>query len=210
MWFLNHLSLQPKSSKKEPIKMKDWPWYGHLLLIGIMAALLYFVWFKPKNDQLQNLKVERDKIEREVTTLRAKKRQLDKIEAEIAAWNQTLQELEAIIPQRREIWNILRNMQELATNSRLNLDKFDVQGEIRKEFYYEWPIDLEMTGDYHNLALFFDRLSNFSRLFNIEDFSIKSIQRQTATNTISATYTAKTYIFREETPAEKKKKPKRK
>lgn len=185
--------------------MKDWPWYGHLVLIGIMAALLYYVWFKPKNDQLENLRVEREKVEREVTTLRAKKRQLDKIEAEILVLSQTLQELEAIIPQRREIWNILGNMQQLANNSRLLLDKFDVQGEIRKEFYYEWPIDLEMTGDYHNLALFFDRLSNFSRLFNIEDFSIKALQRQTATNTISASYTAKTYIFREETPAEKKK-----
>ncbi len=185
--------------------MKDWPWYGHLVLIGIMAALLYYVWFKPKSDQLENLRVERDKVEREVTTLRAKKRQLDKIEAEIALWSQTLQELEAIIPQRREIYNILRNMQQLANNSRLTVEKFDVQGEIRKEFYYEWPIDLEMTGDYHNLALFFDRLSNFARLFNIENFSIKAIQRQTATNTISASYTAKTYIFREETPAKKKK-----
>ena len=189
--------------------MKDWPWYGHLVLIGIMAALLYYVWFKPKNDQLENLRVEREKVEREVTTLRAKKRQLDKIEAEILVLSQTLQKLEAIIPQRREIYNILRNMQQLANNSRLTVEKFDVQGEIRKEFYYEWPIDLEMTGDYHNLALFFDRLSNFSRLFNIEDFSIKALQRQTATNTISASYTAKTYIFREETPAEEKK-PKRK
>ncbi len=190
--------------------MKDWPWYGHLVLIGIMAALLYYVWFKPKNDQLENLRVERDKVEREVMTLRAKKRQLDKIEAEILVLSQTLQKLEAIIPQRREIWNILGNMQQLANNSRLTLNKFDVQGEIRKEFYYEWPIDLEMTGDYHNLALFFDRLSNFSRLFNIEDFSIKALQRQTATSTISASYTAKTYIFREETPDEKKKKSKRK
>jgi len=49
-------------------------------------------------------------------------------------------------------------------------------------------------------------VSNFSRLFNIEDFSIKALQRQTDTNTISASYTAKTYIFREEPPANKGKK----
>jgi type IV pilus assembly protein PilO len=210
MWFFNHLSLPPKSDKKESTKMKDWPWYGHLLLIGIIALLLYFVWFKPKNGELKNLRVERDKIETEVRNLQSKKRQLDKIEAEIAILNETLRDLEAIIPKRREIWNILGNMQQLANNSRLRIDKFDVKGEIRKEFYFEWPIDLEITGDYHNLALFFDRLSNFSRLFNIEDFSIKALTRQTDTHTISASYTAKTYIFREETPVKKGKKAKRK
>ncbi|MGD2294686.1 MAG: type 4a pilus biogenesis protein PilO [Candidatus Aminicenantes bacterium] len=188
--------------------MKDWPWYGHLLLIGILAALLYFVWFKPKNVELQNLRAEREKIETEVKDLQKKKRQLDRIEKDIAVLNEKLNELELIIPKRREIWDILRNMQQLAINSRLKIDKFDPKGEIRKEFYFEWPIDLEITGDYHNLALFFDRLSNFSRLFNVEDFSIKALQRQTEATTISATYTAKTYIFREETPAKKGKKAK--
>jgi Tfp pilus assembly protein PilO len=190
--------------------MKDWPWYGHLLLIGIFAALLYFVWFKPKNDELVNLRDERAKVEGEVRNLKSKKKQLDRIEAEIAVLNETLKDLEAIIPKRREIWDILRNMQQLAINSRLQIDKFDPQGEIRKEFYFEWPIDLEITGDYHNLALFFDRLSHFSRLFNVEDFSIKALQRQTDTNTISASYTAKTYIFREETPDKAGTKAKRK
>jgi Tfp pilus assembly protein PilO len=186
--------------------MKDWPWYGHLLLIAILAALLYFVWFKPKTLELQNIRAEREKIETEVKDLQKKKRQLDRIEKEIAVLNETLSDLEQIIPKRREIWDILRNMQQLAINSRLQIDKFDPQGEIQKEFYYEWPIDLEITGDYHNLALFFDRVSNFPRLFNIEDFSIKALQKQTDTNTISASYTAKTYIFREETPAKKGKK----
>jgi type IV pilus assembly protein PilO len=189
--------------------MKDWPWYGHLVLIAVIAGLLYFIWFKPKNEELKNLKAEREKIEIEVQKLRGQKKQLDRIEMEIAVLNQTLKQLEAIIPQRKEIWDILRNMQQLALNSRLKIDKFDPKGEVRKEFYYEWPIDLEITGDYHSLAAFFDRLSNFSRLFNVEDFSIKALSKQTDADTITATSTAKTYIFREEAPAPKDKKTKR-
>ena len=56
--------------------MKDWPWYGHLLLIAILAALLYFVWFKPKTLELQNLRAEREKIETEVKDLQKKKRHI--------------------------------------------------------------------------------------------------------------------------------------
>jgi Tfp pilus assembly protein PilO len=57
-----------------------------------------------------------------------------------------------------------------------------------------------MTGNYHNLATFFNHLSNFARLFTIQDFSIKAIRNQSDTNTITAATTAKTYIFQEPPP----------
>ena len=179
--------------------MKEWPWYGHILLAVIIFALLFFIYFKPQNNKLTALKEERERTEAEVTNLKQRNLQLSKIEGELIDLRKILNELEAIIPKRKEIWDILRKMQQLAVNSRLNIVKFLPKGEVDMEFYYEWPISIEITGNYHNLAIFFDRLSNFSRLFNIEDFSIKSLGKQTDTSTISAAYTAKTYIFREET-----------
>lgn len=190
--------------------MKNWPWYGHLILAVVIFGIIFFVYFKPRNNELKSLKEERMRTEQEVETLKVKKRQLDKIEKEIVMLSRTLNKLEAIIPKRKEIWDILRKIQQLALNSRLNIVKFLPKGEIDKEFYYEWPISIEITGSYHNLAIFFDRLSNFSRLFNIWDFSIKSLGNQTDASTISAAYTAKTYIFREETPAQEGNKLKKK
>lgn len=183
--------------------MKNWPWYGYLILAVIIFGLFYYIYFKPKNNDLRNLKAERIKVEDEVMQLRAKKKQLDKIEAELKNMNVTLKELETIIPQRKEISTILRKIQQLANDSHLNIIKFTPKGEIDKEFYSEWPIPIEITGSYHNLAIFFDRLSHFSRLFNIENFSIKSLMNQTEASTISASFTAKTYIFREEVASPK-------
>jgi len=178
--------------------MKNWPWYGYVLLAVIIFAVFYLLYFKPKNNELNSIRSERIQVEDEVRQLRAKKKELDKIEAELKAMDATLKELEAIIPQRKEISTILRKIQQLANDSRLNIIKFTPKGEIDKEFYSEWPIPIEITGNYHNLAIFFDRLSHFSRLFNIENFSIKSLMNQTEALTISASFTAKTYIFREE------------
>jgi len=178
--------------------MRNWPWYGHLFLAVIIFGLFYLIYYKPKNSELNALRDERIKVQQEVMRLKAKKKELDKIEAELKTLNKTLQELEAIIPQKKEISSILRKIQQLGYDSRLNITRFVPRGEIDKEFYSEWPISIEITGDYHNLAIFFDRLSHFSRLFNIENFSIKSLAKQTEASTISATCTAKTYIFREE------------
>ena len=182
--------------------MKDWPWYGYLLLALIILGLFYFLYYKGKNEELQNVREERIRTEAEIVELRAKKRQMDQIEKEIEEMKVTLSQLETIIPLREEISDILRKIQQLAWDSRLSIEKFIPKAEVDQEFYYEKPISIEITGNYHNLALFYDRLSNFSRLYNIEDFKIKSLRAQTEASTIIAQSTATTYIFKEEVPEE--------
>ena len=100
----------------------------------------------------------------------------------------TLKELEVIIPQKKEISEILRRIQQLAFDARLDILKFAPKGEIKKDFYAEWPIPIEVTGNYHNLAMFFDRLSLFDRIFNVEDFSIRRAQTQTDSLTITSEF----------------------
>ena len=178
--------------------MRDWPWFAYVLIAIIILGLFYFIYYKPKSDELTNIRNERIKVEEEVAHLRVKKEELDKIEAELAQMKITLSKLEAIIPQKEEISNILKSMQQLAYDTRLNITKFIQNPEIIKEFYAEQPISVAVTGDYHNLAIFFDRLNTFQRLFNIEDFSIKALREQTDAATISAEWNVKTYIYREE------------
>ena len=185
--------------------MKDWPWYGYVLLALIIFGLFYFLYYKGKNEELQSVREQRIKTEAEIVELRAKKAEMDQIEKDIEEMKVTLSHLETIIPLREEISDILRKIQELAWDSRLNIEKFIPKADVDKEFYYEKPISIEITGSYHNLALFYDRLSNFSRLYNIEDFIIKSLRDQTDASTISAQSTATTYIFKEELPEETEK-----
>ncbi|MEE8605059.1 MAG: type 4a pilus biogenesis protein PilO [Candidatus Aminicenantaceae bacterium] len=182
--------------------MRDWPWFTYVLIAIIILGLFYFVYYQPKHKELQNIRNDRIEVEKEVAHLKQKKEELDKIEAELEQMKITLNKLEAIIPQKEEISNILKQMQELAYDTRLNITKFIQNPEIIKEFYAEQPISVAITGNYHNLAIFFDRLNSFQRLFNIENFSIKALQSQTDASTISAEWNVKTYIYREESKTE--------
>jgi len=178
--------------------MKNLPWYGYIILALVIFALSFLFYFKPQNAELEKIKSERQKVEREVAQLLEKKKQLDLIEAELASLNTTLKELEQIIPLKKETDVILRRIQQMAFDSRLDIIKFTPKGLINQEFYSEWPIPIEIRGNYHNLASFFDRLSKFARLFNIDNFSIKTLANQTDDLTVSSNFTAKTYIFLEE------------
>jgi Tfp pilus assembly protein PilO len=189
--------------------MKNMPWYGSVIVAVIIFALAYFFYFSPQNTKLQALRADRVKVENEVRDLKQKKKELDKIEAELVVMTVQLKGLEAIIPQRKEQADILRQIQQLAYDARLDVANFTQQKEVNREFYAEWPINIQINGTYHTLGTYFDRLSQYSRLFTIEKFSIKALSRQTDLSTITANWTAKTYLFLEE-PAAPAPKPKAK
>lgn len=193
--------------------MKNWPWYGYVLVAGLIFAMAFFFYFKPQNDKLKTLRAERIKVEQEVQNLKQKERELNRIIADIAEMTAKLKTLEVNIPQRKETADILRQIQQLAYDSRLDVLRFAPGNEINKDFYAEWPIPIQVSGNYHNLGTFFDRLSKFNRVFTIDNFTIKTLSRQTDLSTVSANWTAKTYFFQETpvvaAPAKKQARPKR-
>jgi type IV pilus assembly protein PilO len=179
--------------------MKDWPWYYFVVIAVLIFVAFYMALYRPRNAELRDLVNERIKIEREVAQLKRQKAQLDKIEIELAEMTKTLAALETVVPKKREISDIFRSTQQLAYDSNLDIRNFTPQGEVQKDFYSDWPIRIDLTGGYHNLGRFFASLSNFERLFTVDEFSIRTLQRQTEESTISISCTAKTYILREDT-----------
>lgn len=180
--------------------MREWPWYSILILALLVFAAVFLFYFKPRNSTISELRDQRMQVENEVMRLKSQKRQIDQIKKELEGMTATLKELEIVIPKKREIYNILKQIQELAYDSRLDIIKFINLGEVFQEFYWEWPISIEITGSYHNLAQFYDKLIDFPRLFNVENFLIRTLQNQTDSETITATATVKTYIFEDIEP----------
>jgi type IV pilus assembly protein PilO len=180
--------------------MKQQNLLTYIAISVILAGLFFFVYYRPRSSELQTLKNRRTAAEAEVTKLRQKKKEMDKIEKQLQSLQVDLKGLQAIIPDKREISDILSQFQQLAFNCRLNITKFTPKGETPREFYAEWPIPIEITGNYNNLGIFFDHLSRFSRLFTIDRFTLKALTKQTEAATLSASFTSKTYIFLENPP----------
>ncbi len=188
--------------------MKPRPWYQYLVVVGVLGLLAYLVYFKPKQNELKGLRMERVQIEEEVAKLQVQKRQLDKIQAELNQLGKSMSELEPFIPRKKETGEILRNVQQLAYDSQLDVVHFQSDRETTKDYYTELPIPVEIVGSYHNLGSFFDRMSKFPRIFNIEDFVIRALPGQTSETTISAIFTAKTYFFLDISQIKRPEKPK--
>ena len=75
------------------------------------------------------------------------------------------------------------------------------QTPVQQPLYAEIPYRLQAEGTYHNLALFFDRVSKFPRIINISQISIRSKTPPESGATIVAECVATTFVLQEASAA---------
>lgn len=170
-----------------------------LLAAAIYGAFHYFVYTGIK-DEIETKTQERRELQDEVEKGKVTAARLPEFRREVERREATLQALSRILPSNKEVDDLLRKVQQMAAESSLNVLRFKPEATQPREFYAAWPISLELDGNYHNLAYFFDRLSKLSRIVNVSNLKVNSNKKPTISSTIRATCTATTFVFIE-TPA---------
>lgn len=178
------------------------PFYGQVVVFAAIALAVviaaYSVW--PDLGEMQKKIDEHEgefaKKESEIRKGRAAEARLPELEREIAAKRQELDDLEQILPSDQETGDLLRYVKNLGDQSNLDLKSFSPGGMKPAEFYKEFPIDMQIHGNYHDLALFLDRVSKYSRIINVDNLSMSS-HSAAAGKTIRAGFTATTFVYDE-------------
>ena len=84
----------------------------------------------------------------------------------------------------------------VAMQSNLVILGFKPSPVVTKQVHAEWPITLELEGNYHNLAAFFDRLGKFTRIVNISALEVKGKENKAQPAvTIAAKCVATTFVL---------------
>lgn len=189
--------------------LQSLPWYAQflvfLLIGGILFGIFYMLHYSDGQTKIENLDKQIDKLEIEIRKAEKKERQLKQIKEEKEAKEKVLEKLKEILPEEKEIAQILRRVQGIITNARLKIHKWATNKDQRKEIYTEVPISISLDGNYHNLGQFFDQLSRLKKIFTVNGLEISPITKMTSLYTIKARFTASTYTYQERAPAAKKK-----
>ena len=181
------------------------PWYIGLA-VGLAAGLLLFAvayWrvIQPRIDEYEAEEAKLAELQNKIQEGRAARQELPKFREEVRQLELELDKLLRILPARRNTPDLMRRIRSLTEQGDFALNSFTPGGFTDQEFFSEWPIRIELEGSYHNLALFFDRVSRFSRIINIEDLEITARTAKTGSHTIGARFAAKTFVYKEPEPA---------
>ncbi len=177
------------------------PFYGQVVVFVVLAvglvAAAYALWpnLGEMRKRISDYEAQFNEKQAEIRKGQAAEQRLPELEREIEAKKQELADLEQILPNDREAGELLRYVKNLGDQSNLDLKSFS-PGVLRPaEFYKEFPIEMQWAGRYHDLGIFLDRVSKYSRIINVDNLRIGTIKQ--AGRTIQASLTATTFVYSE-------------
>jgi type IV pilus assembly protein PilO len=175
------------------------PWQAQIgafivLAIGGVAGFYYEIEMPQRADMVSR-QTQLVALKADITKGLNTARKLPEFKAQVTDLEGRLVNLRAVLPEEKDAADLLRRMQTVAAQSNLDIRSFKPNPTQTKQLHAEWPITLELSGTYHNLAIFFDRVGKFTRIINISNVDIKGRDRTVGGSTITATCTATTFVL---------------
>ncbi|RTR30203.1 type 4a pilus biogenesis protein PilO [Shewanella atlantica] len=184
-----------------------WPPLVKIVFAAILSVCIFVAsYFLFISDAIDTLNFEQQK---EVTLrddFKSKYRlaaNLKLYREQLAAMEVQFAELLKMLPSKNEMPGLLDDLTFVATDSGLKIESLDWREVIPRDFYYEFPISMTVSGEYHELGQLVSGVAKLPRIVSLHDFVIK----KSDTGGLGMEILAKTYRFKEGTdlPADLKK-----
>ncbi|MBI5552527.1 MAG: type 4a pilus biogenesis protein PilO [Desulfobacterales bacterium] len=185
--------------------------------IGIFAAVLVIIFglsiwllFWPKNGQINGLKTQLASVQKELEAAKKNAAELNDWRNKMSKKEAEYKQVSRALPEKEEIPSLLAGISQAGKEAGLEFLLFQPKPEVPKDFYAEIPVDINVSGNYHQVAIFFDKLSNLPRIVNVRDVKMAPQSAKDETSSLTTSCQAVTYKFIESAPKPKAGQPKKK
>ncbi len=177
----------------------SWPAPIKVVAIAFLCIVILLAgWYVDTKDQVARL----GKIEEEETALKTelvgKKKQaanLELLQSQLNDIKESFGDMLKRLPNKTEIAALLVDISQQGLGAGLEFELFKPLEEVPKDFYAEKPINLRVTGDYHEFGEFVSGIAELPRIVTQHNIKITTRGRN---ETLVLESTAKTYRYLEE------------
>jgi type IV pilus assembly protein PilO len=180
-------------------------WYYQVLLVAVLCGGLlagfWYVFLTPIQQDILGKTAKAKELQQVVAKSEARSKELAKIKKEALELQEKLEVAKSVLPLEKETDQIFRAVQLQAAGSGLKVSRVAPRSTVEHDAYTEYPIDLDVTGTYHNVGMFLDKIRRLPRIVNINGLKLQgraSEGEQAFTASVGATYTATTFVYKEE------------
>lgn len=178
-------------------KIKSLKWHYQLIILVIVAALLYAsVWYSVTSGtraEVADLNTQIAALQAKNEAARVATQRINEFRALYATKTQEYEELKVLLPEQREITNVLQGLQDNAKDSRLIVMRFSPRDDSTQESIMAKPVEVEVDSNFSNLHSFFDRMAKLPRIVSITDFKINQLDKQSGERTIHSQFLLTAY-----------------
>lgn len=177
-----------------------WPLIGRVIIWILLAVVIlvatYFLAVKDKNTQLETAERKELTLKKDFEKKAFEAANLEKYRKQIADMEDSFDALKKQLPDDTEVPDLVDDIDEKGVQSRLIIDSIKLETEKPAEFYIELPIDIKVSGGYHEFGAFVSGIAGMPRIVTLHDFSIK--RGSDSGSTLNMEIQAKTYRYKEQ------------
>ena len=184
----------------------DWPGLVKGFVVLLLCALLLGAWYYfDTQEQLKRLETAEGREHDLRTTFEGKQKKaanLENYKQQLAEMRESFGAMLRQLPDKTEVAALLVDVSQTGLAAGLEFELFRPAGEVPKDFYAELPINIRVTGHYHEFGNFISGLAALPRIVTLHDISIvprsKGRGAEGQDDNLLLTATAKTYRYLEE------------
>src|SRR5437867_12019657 len=139
-----------------------------LALVGIGVGFYFYV-EEPLQEKITSLKSDIAKLDTEINTNKIKIAKLEELKQLNAELQRQLSKNQEYLPPEEEAVTLLKQLSDLGTRIGLDLKLWrpGARAEDSSKLFVRLPVDVEMSGGYHTLGLFFAPIRKLPRVINV-------------------------------------------
>src|SRR5882672_5578062 len=182
------------------------PLKNHNLVIGGVAVVLigvvfYAYWsivYTPISNTISTERKTVQDLNQKLTVAKSRAGQLSRVQAEMAALQIDVAELEKLLPKTRELPSLIRVFTHRIETNGLTLTSFRPSKPVSKGLYDEVPYDISVTSSLHGIGHFLTAMGKGERLFATRNLAFSGIASKTdPAKTVNATFTLIAFKYHE-------------
>lgn len=176
-------------------------------LLGLFTVILVVGWWFLWSDQLDALTTRQQdelKLKEEYVAKKTQAANLDLYTQQLNEIDRSFGALLKQLPNKSEVESLLIEINQSGMGRGLQFDLFKPGQEIIKDFYAELPINVRLTGSYHDFGAFAGDIGRLSRIVTLNNISISSNPQAKDGLVMDAVTKTFRYLDEEELAAKKK------
>lgn len=178
-------------------KIKNLKWHYHLLMLVALAALaysgVYYFVTSETRIEIASLNEQIAQLQAKNEAARVATQRINEFRALYASKAEEYEELKVLLPEQREITNVLSGLQDTANSSRMMVMRFSPRDDSQQDTIMAKPVEIEVNSNFNNLRSFFDSMAKLPRIVSITDFKINQLDKQTENKTLHAQFLLTAY-----------------
>ena len=171
-----------------------------VIILVFLAVLVLGIWFtiiKDKHPQLQRAQNDEQELRLTFENKQRKAANYDDYKAQLAEIEQSFGTMLRQLPGETEIPSLIVDISQTGLAAGLQEKLFQPQSEIPRDFYAEKPINIRLTGGYHEIGNFVSGIAALPRIVTLHNINITP-ENADSFDSLSMDVVAQTYRYLDE------------